>query len=147
MQNKLTEIWVDKYAPTEIEDCILPKNLTEIFLGIQKKEVIPNMILSGTAGNGKTTIAKLLCKKLGIDYKVINASNKRNIDLVRTDIEDYASSLSMDGKRKIIILDEADQLTEITQLALRNQIEYFSDICGFIMTCNRPYQILSLIHI
>lgn len=140
-------LWVDKYAPQTIDECILPKNIKMIFNGIVKKGNVPNMILSGSPGTGKTTIAILMCKLIGCDYKVINASDKRNIDLVRVDIENYASSRSFVSKkkRKVLILDEADGLNAqdgSAQDALRHQIEKFSDVCSFVMTANHVNKII-----
>lgn len=141
-------LWVDRYAPKTIDECILPANLKDVFNGIVKNDVIPNMIFSGSPGTGKTTVARVLCEMIGCPYKIINASDNRNIDLVRVDIEEYATSRSFESdKRKIMILDEADHLNPTsTQPALRNQIEKYSDYCGFIFTCNSPYKIIEALH-
>lgn len=140
MSSKLKDfLWVDKYSPNTVAECILPKTIKAVFEGIVKNGSIPNMILSGSPGTGKTTVAVAMCREIGCDYKIINASNNRNLELVRVDIENYAVSKSMAAnKRKCLILDEADGLTAVTQDALRNQIERFSDLCSFVMTCNNP---------
>lgn len=145
--NKLEEfLWVDKYAPNKVSECILPKTIKSIFEGIVAKGSIPNMILSGSPGTGKTTIAVAMCREIGCDYKIINASSNRNIDLVRVDIENYASARSMSSnKRKCLILDEADGLTSITQDAMRNQIHKFSEVCSFVMTCNNQHALIPAI--
>lgn len=138
-------LWVDKYSPNKVSECILPKTIKSIFQGIVKKGEIPNMILSGTPGTGKTTIAVALCKEIGCDYKIINASNNRGMDLVRVDIEQYAVSRSISGKRKTLILDEADGITIDAQNSLRNQIEKYSEFLTFILTCNHQNKLIPAI--
>jgi DNA polymerase III delta prime subunit len=136
-------LWVEKYRPHKIEDCILPIVLKNIFSKYVSEKSVPNLLLSGRAGVGKTTVAKALLDELGYDYIVINSSKDGNIDTLRTEITQFASSVSMFGNRKYVILDEADYLNaNSTQPALRNFIEEFSSNCGFIMTCNFPNRIL-----
>lgn len=134
--------WVNKHAPLKVSECILPKTIKSIFEGIVKKGKIPNMILFGSPGTGKTTIAIALCNEIGCDYKVINASNNRGMDLVRTEIEQYAVSRSITGNSKVLILDEGDGITPDAQAALRNQIEKFLDVCSFIITCNFQHKLI-----
>lgn len=145
MAEKREFLWVDKYSPSKVEECILPKTIKSIFQGIVKKGSIPNMILSGTPGTGKTTIAVALCKEIGCDFKIINASNNRGMDLVRVDIEQYAVSRSLSGMRKVLILDEADGITIDAQNSLRNQIEKYSDVLTFILTCNHQNKLIPAI--
>lgn len=129
-------VWVEKYRPLTLSDCILPKALTATLKGIIAKQDMPNLLFHGRAGTGKTTVAKALCKDLGADAMLVNASDDRGIELIRTRIKDYASSTSLSGTRKYVILDEADQLTNDAQPALKAMIEEFSHNCGFIFTCN-----------
>lgn len=135
-------LWVEKYRPHKIEDCILPADLKSIFESYRDKGFIPNMTLAGGPGIGKTTIAKALCDELDADYLVINASENGNIDTLRTDIRGFASTISITGGRKVVILDEADGLTKLTQQALRPFVEEFAGNCSFILTCNYPNQII-----
>jgi DNA polymerase III delta prime subunit len=131
-------LWTEKYRPHKIADCILPSDLKETFQGFVDNGEMPNLLLCGSAGCGKTTVAKALCDEMGIEYLFINASLEGNIDTLRTKIQKYASSVSlMSTKRKFVILDEADYLNkQSTQPALRAFMEEFSSNCGFIMTCN-----------
>jgi DNA polymerase III delta prime subunit len=130
-------LWVERYRPTCVADCILPADLKATFAQFVSQKNIPNMILSGTAGVGKTTVAKAMLDELGCDSIVINGSNDRNIDTLRNEIMTFASSVSFLGGRKYVILDEADHLNpNSTQPALRNFIETYSQNCGFILTCN-----------
>lgn len=135
-------IWVEKYRPQTVQACILPKTLKGIFQGIVDNKVVPNMILSGGPGMGKTTVARAMCEELGIDYIIHNASSIRGIDFVREDIPRYASSLPFQGGRKVLILDEADNLTVDAQAAFRACIEQYSHTCSFILTCNFKDKIL-----
>ena len=142
-------IWCQKYRPRTIEDCILPRGLKDTFLEFVSNGDIPNLLLSGTAGTGKTTVARALCEELGVEYIIINGSESGNIDTLRNDVRNFASGVSITstGKRKIVILDEADYLNpSSTQPALRGFIEEFSKNCGFIFTCNFKNRIIEPIH-
>jgi DNA polymerase III delta prime subunit len=138
-------LWVEKYRPHKIEDCILPGTLKETFQTYVDRKEIPNLLLTGTAGTGKTTIAKALCEEVGCDYIVINGSNAgRHIETVRVQIQNYASSVSLSGGRKVIIIDEADYMNvESVQPALRAMIEEFALNCAFIFTCNNKNKIIA----
>ena len=140
-------LWVEKYRPARIEDCILPDALKKTFQEFVKRKEIPNLLLSGTAGVGKTTVAKALCNEVGCDYIVINGSDESGIDVLRNKIKNYASSVSLLGGRKVIIIDEADYLNpNSTQPALRGAIEEFASNCSFIFTCNFKNRIIDPIH-
>jgi DNA polymerase III delta prime subunit len=140
-------LWCEKYRPRTIEDCILPDRLKKPFLEYVKDKKIPNLLLSGSAGVGKTTVAKALCNEVGCDHMMINGSDESGIDTFRTKIKGYASSLSFIGGRKVIIIDEADYLNpNSTQPALRNAIEEFSNNCSFIFTCNFKNRIIEPLH-
>lgn len=129
-------LWVEKYRPQVVSDCILAEDVKSNFLGFVKDGRVPNLLLSGSAGTGKTTVAKALCNELGVDYIVINGSEDNGIDAVRTKITQFGSSASLMASGKCIIIDEADYLTANAQAALRNVIETFSKSCSFIFTCN-----------
>lgn len=135
-------LWTEKYRPKTVDECILPEQLKETFKQFVKQGNIPNLLLTGSAGTGKTTIARAMLEELKCDYTIINGSLKGNIDTLRTDIAGYASSVSFKGGRKYIILDEADYLTHHTQPALRNFMEEFSKNCGFILTANYRNKII-----
>ena len=140
-------LWVEKYRPKTVADTILPEDLKKVFQQFVDQKNIPNLILSGTAGVGKTTVAKAMCEELGCDYIVINGSMNGNIDTLRNDISRFASSVSLSGGRKMVILDEADYLNaQSTQPALRNFMEEFSANCGFILTCNFVDRIIEPLH-
>jgi DNA polymerase III delta prime subunit len=140
-------LFTEKYRPKTIEDCILPESIKSTFQEYVNKKQIPNLLLSGTAGVGKTTIAKALCEEVGCDYIVINGSDESGIDTFRTKIKNYASSVSLTGGRKVIIIDEADYLNpNSTQPAMRGAIEEFSSNCSFIFTCNYKNRIIDPIH-
>jgi DNA polymerase III delta prime subunit len=145
--NREQFLWVEKYRPRTIRDCILPDNLKNTFQEFVDQDNIPNMLLSGTAGTGKTTIARALCEELGCDYIIINGSEESGIDVLRTKIKDFASTVSLAGKVKVVILDEADYLNpNSTQPALRGFIEEFSKNCRFIFTCNFANRIIAPLH-
>jgi DNA polymerase III delta prime subunit len=136
-------LWVEKYRPKTIEECILPDRLKKPFQEYVTQKNIPNLLLSGGAGVGKTTVAKAMCNEIGCDYIVINGSDESGIDTFRVKIKNYASSLSFKGGRKVVILDEADYLNpNSTQPALRNAIEEFASNCSFIFTCNYKNRII-----
>ena len=140
-------LWVEKYRPTKVSECILPGDLLETFSNYVIAEQIPNMLLSGGPGIGKTTVAKALCNEIGADVLVINGSMNGNIDTLRTEIKDFASTVSFSSSRKYVILDEADYLNaQSTQPALRNFMEEFSKNCGFILTCNFKNRIIEPLH-
>jgi len=142
-------IWVEKYRPQKIEDCILPENIKKTFSDFLNKGEIPNMLLAGPPGVGKTTVAKALCKELGVDYYVINGSDEgRFLDTVRTNAKNFASTVSLtsESKHKVIIIDEADNTTSDVQLLLRASIEEFSKNCRFIFTCNYKNKIIEPLH-
>jgi DNA polymerase III delta prime subunit len=136
-------LWVEKYRPVTIADTILPDNLKQTFQEFVNQGNIPNLLLSGSAGCGKTTVARAMLEELGCDYIVINGSLNGNIDTLRNEIMQFASSVSLMGGRKYVILDEADYLNpNSTQPALRNFMEEFSRNCGFILTCNFKNRII-----
>jgi len=142
-------IWVEKYRPDKIDDCILPTSIKKTFQGFVDAGEIPNMLLSGPPGIGKTTVAKALCKELGVDYYVINGSDEgRFLDTVRNNAKNFASTVSLtsDKKHKVIIIDEADNTTPDVQLLLRASIEEFSGNCRFIFTCNYKNKIIEPLH-
>jgi DNA polymerase III delta prime subunit len=140
-------LWVEKYRPKTISECILPEALKSTFQEYVNKKEIPNLLLSGTAGVGKTTVAKALCNEVGCDYIVINGSDDSGIDVLRNKIKNYASSVSLMGGRKVVIIDEADYLnTNSTQPAFRGVIEEYASNCSFIFTCNFKNRIMDAIH-
>ena len=140
-------LWVEKYRPHKVEDCILPESLKSTFQEYVNRKEIPNLLLAGSAGVGKTTIAKALCEEVGCDYIVINGSDESGIDTFRTKIKNYASSMSLSGGRKVIIIDEADYLNpNSTQPALRGAIEEYAINCSFIFTCNFKNRIIAPLH-
>ena len=140
-------LWVEKYRPKTVDETILPANLKASFQQFVDQKNIPNLILSGSAGVGKTTIARAMLEQLECDYIVINGSMNGNIDTLRNEILNFASSVSFTGGRKYVILDEADYLNaNSTQPALRNFMEEFSKNCGFILTCNFKNRIIDPLH-
>ena len=144
-----TFLWVEKYRPQSIDECILPDSTKEIFKGFLQQGEIPNLLLAGSAGVGKTTVAKALCEELGSDYLVINGSDEgRFLDTVRNQCKAFASTVSLysESKHKIIIVDEADNTTPDVQLLLRATIEEFQRNCRFIFTCNYKNKIISPLH-
>ena len=143
-------LWVEKYRPRKIDDCILTSELKETFKQFVNQKELPNLLLSGTAGTGKTTVARALCEELGVDYIIINGSDEgRQIDTLRNKIKNFASTVSLTetGRHKVVILDEADYMNpESVQPALRNFIETFYKNCRFIFTCNYKNKILPALH-
>ena len=142
-------LWVEKYRPKTIEDCILPENIKKTFTDFLTKGEVPNLLLAGPAGCGKTTVAKALCNQLGVDVYVINGSDEgRFLDTVRNTAKNFAStvSLSSTARHKVIIIDEADNTTNDVQLLLRAFTEEFSGNCRFIFTCNYKNKIIEPLH-
>ena len=143
-------LWVEKYRPRKIKDCILTEELKNTFTQFLKQKEIPNLLLSGSAGTGKTTVARALCEELGSDYIVINGSDEgRQIDTVRSKIKNFASTVSLteDANHKVVIIDEADYMNaDSVQPALRNFIETFYKNCRFIFTCNYKNKIIPALH-
>jgi DNA polymerase III delta prime subunit len=139
-------LWVEKYRPKTVEDCILPEGIKATFQEYVNRKEIPNLLLSGTAGVGKTTIAKALCQEVGCDYIVINGSSERGIGTMQNQVMNYATAMSLSGGRKVVILDEADNLTPDAQKALRGIIEEVAANCSFIFTCNFKSKIMDAIH-
>lgn len=139
-------LWVEKYRPHTIAEAILPADLKKPLQKFVDDKNIPNIIFSGRAGVGKTTVARALCEEIGCDYIVVNASLERGLDMIRNEIAQFASGVSLTGGRKYVILDEADNLPEATQKALRAFMEQFSANCGFIITANFPGRISEAIH-
>ena len=140
-------LWCEKYRPKTISETILPKALKDTFKKMVESSEIQNMIFSGTPGLGKTTVAKAMCNELGLDYILINGSEEGNIDTLRGKIKQFASTVSLQGGYKVVILDEADYLNpQSTQPALRGFIEEFSDNCRFILTCNFKNRIIEPLH-
>jgi DNA polymerase III delta prime subunit len=141
-------LWVEKFRPDNIDDCVLPVEIKNVLNNIVNTGEVPNLLLFGTSGIGKTTVAKALCNQLGCDWLMINGSNEgRMIDTLRTTITNYASTVSFSGGKKIIIIDEADYMNrESVQPAMRGLIEEFSNNCRFIFTCNYKNKILPALH-
>lgn len=143
----MSSLWVEKYRPKTIEDCVLPERLKSVFQEFVNKGEFPHLILAGTAGTGKTTVAKALCEQLGMDYIFLNGSDENGIDTFRMKIKGFASSMSLMGGKKAIIIDEADYLNaNSVQPALRGALEEFEDNCRFIFTCNHKNRIIPEIH-
>ena len=140
-------LWVEKYRPRTIAETVLPKYLKDTFQKVVDGKELPNMLFTGPAGLGKTTVARALCNELELDYILINGSEEGNIDTLRTKIKQFASSVSLQGGYKVVILDEADYLNpQSTQPALRGFIEEFSNNCRFILTCNFKNRIIEPLH-
>ena len=139
-------LWVEKYRPAKVEDCILPDAVKKTFQEYVNRKEIPHLLLSGTAGVGKTTIAKALCQEVGCDYIVINGSDENGVETIRYKINNFASSMSLIGGRKVVIIDEADYLTTNAQAILRSSMEEFSRNCSFIFTCNFKNRIIDPLH-
>ena len=140
-------LWVEKYRPTTVDECILPNNLKQTFKEFVKQKTLPNMILSGGAGVGKTTVAKAMIDEIGATSMMINGSEESGIDVLRTKIKNFASTSSLEGGRKYLILDESDYLNpQSTQPALRGFMEEFHKNCGFILTCNYKNRLIEPLH-
>ena len=140
-------LWVERYRPQTVSDCILPSYLKEPFQKYVDSKNIPNLLLSGGPGMGKTTVAKAMCKEIGLDYLLVNGSQETGIDLLRSKLDNYCSSVSLLGGRKVVIIDEGDYLNPTsTQPAMRGFIERFADNCSFIITCNYLNRIIEPIH-
>ena len=140
-------LWVEKYRPTKITDCILPESIKNTFIEFIGQKEIPNLLLSGGSGVGKTTVARALCEELYADYILINSSEESGIDVLRTKIKQFASTVSLQSSSKVVILDEADYLNpQSTQPALRGFIEEFHNNCRFIFTCNFKNRIIEPLH-
>ena len=142
-------LWVEKYRPNNIDDCILPQTIKEVFKGFVKQGELPNLLLSGTAGVGKTTIAKALCDEIGASYIIINGSDEgRFLDTVRNRVRQFATTVSLTSgaSHKVVIIDEADNTTNDVQLSLRTAVEEFHSNCRFIFTCNFSNKIIEPLH-
>jgi DNA polymerase III delta prime subunit len=139
-------LWSQKYRPKTVAECILPDRIKAVFQQYVDTKNIPNLMLTGSAGVGKTTIAMAMCDEIGVNHLFINSSEERGIDVLRTKIKSYASTISLTGGRKVIILDEADYLTPEAQAGLRGAIEEFSDNCTFIFTCNFKSRLIEALH-
>jgi DNA polymerase III delta prime subunit len=139
-------LWTEKYRPQTIEDCVIPERIKGVFQEFVNTKSIPNLMLTGTAGVGKTTVALAMCQEIGLNHIFINSSEERGIDTLRNKIKTYASTVSLTGGRKVIILDEADYITPEAQAALRGSIEEFSNNCTFILTCNYKSRLIDAIH-
>ena len=139
-------LFTEKYRPKTIAECILPDRLKTPFQEYVNQNNIPNLLLSGGAGVGKTTVAKAMCEEIGCDYMIINGSDENGVDVVRYKITNYASSMSLSGGRKVIIIDEADYLSPNAQAAFRNAIEEFASNCSFIFTCNYKNKLIDPLH-
>lgn len=142
--NEKQFVWVERYRPSKIDDCILSDDIKKTFKSFVENGEMPHLLLSGSAGTGKTTVAKALCNELGYDFLFLNGSNEgRSIDTVRTTIQKYASTVSLSGTMKVVFIDEADYMNpDSVQPALRSLIEEFSHNCRFILTCNYPNRIM-----
>ncbi len=142
-------LWVEKYRPNKVKDCILPDSIKEVFQGFVNQGELPNLLLSGTAGVGKTTIAKALCEEIGASYIVINGSDEgRFLDTVRNRVRQFATTISLTSgaSHKVVIIDEADNTTNDVQLSLRTAVEEFHGNCRFIFTCNFINKIIEPLH-
>lgn len=146
MKENMHYLWAEKYRPRKIDDCILPEYLKSTFKEYVAQGNVPNLLFTGGPGVGKTTAAKAICDEIGCDFMLINGSDERGIDTLRTKIKQYASSVSFGGGRKVIIIDEADYLTPEAQAALRGAIEEYAINCSFIFTCNYKARLIDAIH-
>jgi DNA polymerase III delta prime subunit len=139
-------LWTETYRPKTVAECILPERLKKPFQDYVNKTEIPNLLLHGGAGVGKTTVAKAMCNEINADYLIINGSDETGVDVVRSKIKDFASTMSFTGGRKVIIVDEADYLSTNSQAAFRNVIEEFASNCSFIFTCNFKNKMIEPLH-
>ena len=141
-------LWVEKYRPKTIEDCILPESIKKTLRDVVSQNKIPNMMFTGTSGIGKTTAARAICNETQADYLIINGSDEgRMIDTLRTKLTQFCSTISLSGSRKVVIIDEADYMNaDSVQPAMRNFTERFADNCSFIFTCNYKNRIIEPIH-
>lgn len=139
-------LWCERYRPNTVQECILPKELKDVFQKYVDIKEIPNLLLSGNPGTGKTSLAKALCNEVGCDYLFLNASTENGIDVLRNQITNYATSVSISGGRKVVILDESDGLSPQFLNGAKNFLETFSKNCSFIFTCNHKNKIIDPIH-
>jgi len=139
-------LWSESYRPKCIDDVILPAAMKTLFRDIVKSGDIPNMIFSGNAGVGKTTVAKALCEELNCSYMVIAGSETNGIDVIRQTVRSFASTVALDGRSKVVVFDEADRLTPSAQDALKGFLEEFADVCRFIFTCNAAHKLIPPLH-
>ena len=139
-------VWVEKWRPRTIDECVLTTSTKKVFKSFVEKGDFPSLLLSGSAGIGKTTIARALCNELGLEWVIINASDQRGIDVLRSQISGFASAMALDGKLKAVILDEFDSSSNLLQTAMRAAIEEFAGTCRFIFTCNYPQRIIEPLH-
>lgn len=142
----MSDLWVEKYRPLTVDDCILSDEMKDTFKNFIKNKAIPNLMLTGSAGIGKTTIAKAICSEIGADYVMINASDERGIDTIRNKVKQFASTVSLTNQTKVIILDESDSMTPEAQKAIRGVFEEFYKNCRFILTCNFKNKLIEPIH-
>ena len=142
----MSYLWVETFRPQHVNDCILPENVKSTFLQYVNEKEFPNLILAGPAGVGKTSLARALCDDIGTDLLFVNASLDRGIGDIRNTVAGFASTTSLTGEKKVVLLDEADNLTQDSQKALRALIEEFQNHCRFILTCNYPHNIIDAIH-
>ena len=142
----MSYLWVECYKPQQVNDCILPQGVKDTFLQYVNEKEFPNLILAGSAGVGKTSLARALCDDIGTDLLFVNASLDRGIGDIRNTVAGFASTTSLTGEKKVVLLDEADNLTQDSQKALRALIEEFQNHCRFILTCNYPHNIIEAIH-
>lgn len=139
-------VWVEKWRPKTIDECVLTSANKKVFKSFVEKGDFPSLLLSGSAGIGKTTIAKALCNELKLEWVIINASDQRGIDVLRSQISGFASAMALDGGLKCVILDEADAASNLLQTGLRAAIEEFAGSCRFVFTCNYPQRLIEPLH-
>ena len=142
----LNSLWVERFRPTKLNECVLTDDIAKVAAGIVERNELPNLLLCGSAGVGKTTLAKVLCNELGYDFIIINTSKERGIDTLRTTVAQFASSMSIHSTMKVVILDEFDHATAEFQAAMRNFMEEFSATTRFVLTCNYPQRIIPALH-